>query len=75
MEDSFDKEAHMQYVRETMPEVVENHNEDMTRDEDGAWKNDEIHVINYLAENRINFNFRQVYPTEEETANAGGNAQ
>ncbi len=68
MEGSFNPEEFMKYVQENMPEVVENHNEDLSRDEEGAWKNDEIHVINYLAENRINFNFRQVYPTAEESA-------
>jgi len=68
MENSFNPEEYMKYVQENLPEVVENHNEDLTRNEEGEWKNDEIHVINYLAENRINFNFRQVYPTEEEEA-------
>lgn len=66
LEGSFTGEEHLKYVQENMPEVVENHNKDLQRKEDGSFENDEIHVINYLKESRINFNFRQVYPEMKE---------
>lgn len=48
-----------------MPEAISKHNQELKRDEDGSFYNDELHVINYLEENRINFNFRQVYPEQK----------
>jgi len=57
----------MDYIHENMPEVVANRSKDLKREEDGSFLNDDIHVVNYLKESRINFNFRQVYPEVEES--------
>jgi len=57
----------MSYIKENLPEAVASHNQDLKREEDGSFINDEIHVVNYLKESRINFNFRQVYPEVEES--------
>lgn len=65
MEGTFDKEKFMNWLKENRPEVFETHNKDLKRNEDGSFVNDEIHVINYLSEDRINYNFRQVYIKEE----------
>jgi hypothetical protein len=61
LEGSFDKKKFMDWIKENRPEVIENHNKDLKRAEDGSFVNDDIHVVNYLGEDRINFNFRQVY--------------
>lgn len=65
----------MNYLKENKPEVIEKHNEDLKRDETGAFENDEIHAINYLSESRINFNFRQVYPKDEQAGSASNQNQ
>jgi len=70
LEGSFDKNKFMNWIKQNRPDVVENHNKNLQRAEDGSFVNDEIHVVNYLSEDRINFNFRQVYlkeNKEEET--------
>jgi len=72
LEDSFKAERYMKYIKEKMPEVVERHNKELKVGEDGEFENDEIHTINYLCENRLNFNFRQVYLKENEKQSAIG---
>ena len=66
MEDSFKSEEFVDYIKENMPDILDDHNLGINVEKDGFFVNDEIHVINYLKENRINFNFRQVYPKKED---------
>ena len=68
MEDSFKEESYLQYIRESLPEVIEQHNVNYQGKKNEFFVNDEIHVINYMKDNRLNFNFRQVYPKDRETA-------
>ena len=68
LEDSFKEEPYHQYIRENLPEVIEQHNVNYQGKKNEFFVNDEIHVINYMKDNRLNFNFRQVYPKDRETA-------
>lgn len=65
IEGSFDREKFMKWIEENKPGVIENH-KGAKKNEDGSFVNDEIHCVNYLAEDRINFNFRQVWKRSEE---------
>ena len=57
IEGSFNRERYLEYIEKNMPEANKNNSK---IEEDGSFINDEIHTINYLSENRLNFNFRQV---------------
>jgi alkylated DNA repair protein alkB family protein 1 len=59
LEDTFEAEPYLNYVKETNPKVFETHLNTIKK-EDGSFENDVLHTIEYLGENRLNFNFRQV---------------
>lgn len=61
IEDSFKEEKFLAYVKENLPEVYSTPLSETKVEEDGSFLNNELHVINYLKEDRLNLNFRQVY--------------
>ncbi|KRX08067.1 hypothetical protein PPERSA_02199 [Pseudocohnilembus persalinus] len=63
IEGSFKKEKYLNYLKENHPDIFEGR--EKNKDEKD-FENDYLHVINFLSQSRINFNFRQVLKKDGE---------
>ena len=61
MEGSFEKEKFTNWVKENRADAFKEFEEGIKKKDDGSFVNNEMNCINYMCENRLNFNFRQVF--------------
>lgn len=62
IEKSFDEKGFNEYLKQKLNcEEINYKRENEEKGEKEEFFNDDIHVVNYLRENRLNLNFRQVF--------------
>ena len=60
IENSFDEEPFAEFLKEISPGLQEVHKKNKLNHAGEEFENDDLHAFNYLRENRLNLNFRQV---------------